>query len=123
MAIKNINRILRIHIASIKNIFDVINNTATAIIIGKLRKIKKLNITLILRTNIKKYNFIVFFIFNSAIFDDNQIDSNIHLFPTTISYFEYTNNTFKIVLKTNIIKYQYEILSIYSIHRNLKVKR
>jgi hypothetical protein len=82
------NNILSIQIASIKNIFEVISKTAIAIIIGKLKKIKKLNKTLIFKINIKKYNFIVFFMFKSAIFDEFQIDSKTHLFSTTISYLE-----------------------------------
>jgi hypothetical protein len=91
-------------IAIIKNILLDINHIAIIIINGKLRKTIKLNITLILRNNIRKYNLIVLVKLNIVIFDDIQIDSKTHFFSNTIIYFEYEKNIFNIIAKNNNTK-------------------
>ncbi len=88
MTIKRININDKRLIAIARYTFDVINQIATAIMIGKLRNIIKLNITLIFKKNIRKYSFIVFLRFNIVTFDDNQIDSNTFLFSITMKYLE-----------------------------------
>jgi hypothetical protein len=65
--IKSIESIVRV---TIKNTCDEIYIIVADINIGKLRKIIKFNITLIFNTNINKYNFVVFLIFNIATFID-----------------------------------------------------
>jgi hypothetical protein len=74
--------------AMVKYIFDVINQIDTAMIIGKLKNIIKLNITLIFKKNIRKYNFIVCLRFSIVTFDDNHIDSKTFLFSITMKYLE-----------------------------------
>jgi hypothetical protein len=71
---------------------------------GKLKNIIKLIITLIFKKNFKKYNLIVIFRFNIAIFEDVHIAANTHLFLKTISYFAYAVNIFIIVDKKNITR-------------------
>jgi hypothetical protein len=56
-----------------------------AINIGKIKSIIKLNITLKLRINIKKYNLAVVFKFNIAIFEEEEIASKTFLLFKTIS--------------------------------------
>lgn len=95
-------RIANINIATIKNIFEVINQIARIIIIGKLKNITKLNITLKFNKNNKKYNLNVILKFSIEIFEDIHIDSKIHLLLITISYFGYANSIFNIVqIKNN----------------------
>jgi len=48
----------------------------------------KLNTTLKFNKNIKKYNLVVVFKFNIAIFEEDQIASKTFLFHKTISYLE-----------------------------------
>jgi hypothetical protein len=95
----------RIVNVTIKNIFDVINHRVITIIIGKLKNIMKLNITLKFRNNIKKYNLTVLFKFSIVILDETHIDSNTFLFSNIIAYFEYENSIFRnIQTNNNIIK-------------------
>jgi len=102
--INNINNNHIIIIAKNRNIFDVIAHIASITNIGKLRKIKKLNITLRFRKNIRKYSLIVVFKFKTDIFIDDHIAGNVFLFHKTISYLLYANSIFNIIDKNNIIK-------------------
>lgn len=84
-----------------RNIFDVISPIAITIIIGKLRNMIKLSITLIFKKNIRKYNFIVVFKFNIAKRDDFQTASNTHISSSIIKYLEYENRIFIMRPKKN----------------------
>ena len=64
------------------------SDTAIAMSRGKLRNIKKLNITLRLSINIKKYNLLVVTRLRIASFDDAATEGNTFLFSTTIKYLE-----------------------------------
>jgi len=101
--IKAINNIDNIVVANTKNSLDVISHIAIIIIIGKLKNIKKLNMTLKFRKNIRKYNFIVVLKFNTAIFIDDHIAEKVFLFHNTISYLLYANSIFNIIDNNNII--------------------
>jgi hypothetical protein len=103
--IKKTKSVTCIIIATIKNIFEVINPIVKTIIIGKLKNIIKFIKTLIFRINNKKYNLNVVSKLSIAIFDDIHIDSKIHLLFITISYLGYTHNKFIIVHTKNNAKY------------------
>ena len=99
MNINDINSSHKILIATTKNIFVVINHNAMTIITGKLRNIIKLNITLMFRNNIRKYNLKVLFKFNIVILVDIQIASNTFLFSMIIIYLEYASIILTIIHK------------------------
>jgi hypothetical protein len=71
---------------TIKNILEDIYIIVAEMIIGKLRKIIKFNITLTFRININKYNFDVFFKFNIATFIDFQTAGNTFSLSKIIKY-------------------------------------
>ena len=87
-----------------ENIFVVINQIARTIIIGKLRNIKKLNITLKFRKNIKKYSFIVLFRFKIVIFDEIPIALKTDFHSSIIICFEYEKNILSTTHIRNNIK-------------------
>jgi hypothetical protein len=61
---------------------------ARAINIGKLKNIRKLNITLIFNKNIRIYSLKVVLKFRIAILEEVQTALNVDLFHNTISYLE-----------------------------------
>jgi hypothetical protein len=95
------NSIDNIEIATTKKIFEVINHIAKTIIIGKLKKITKLKITLKFNKNIKKYNFIVLFGFKIVIFAEVHIDLKTFLLSMIITYFAYDSKILNNIQRKN----------------------
>ena len=98
------NNIDSIVIVNTKKIFVLINKIAITIIIGKVKNIMKLNITLRFNMNIRKYNRIVLPRFRIVILLDNHTDLKTFLLSMTIKNLEYENRMFIIIHKKSIIK-------------------
>lgn len=83
---------------------DDIKTSAAKNKIGNTKNTIKFKITLTLRKNIRKNNFIVIFGLRIAIFEDIPIDLITGFHQRTISYFVYANKILTITEKINKIK-------------------